>query len=53
MPAPDGCPDPLYQIILTCWKKEADDRPSFELLKNLLEDFFVSAASEAYREAID
>jgi len=51
MPAPEGCPDPLYNIMLSCWKHEADDRPTFESLKNLLEDYYVSAAEGAYKEA--
>ena len=49
MPPPPGCPDPLYQIMLDCWKPEADERPTFEYLKFHLEDYFVSAADEAYR----
>ena len=49
MPPPPGCPDPLYQIMLSCWKSEPDERPTFEYLKYQLEDYFVSAAEEAYR----
>ena len=49
MPPPPGCPDPLYQIMLDCWKQDPDERPTFEYLKYHLEDYFVSAADEAYR----
>ena len=49
MPPPPGCPDPLYQIMLDCWKPEPDVRPTFEYLKFTLEDYFVSAADQAYR----
>lgn len=49
MPAPNGCPEPLYQIMLDCWKQEAEDRPTFEYLRFTLEDYFVSAADQAYR----
>eukprot|EP00731_Ephydatia_muelleri_P037583 Em0513g3a len=42
--AREGCPDALYQIMLDCWKPEADERPTFEYLKFTLEDYFVSAA---------
>ena len=49
MPSPPGCPDPLYQIMLSCWKAEPDKRPTFEYLKYQLEDYFVSATEEAYR----
>ena len=49
MPPPPGCPDPLYQIMLATWKQDAEERPTFEYLKYQLEDYFVSAAEEAYR----
>ena len=39
MPKPDNCPDALYEIMLSCWKQESDDRPTFEYLKYTLEDF--------------
>ena len=49
MPPPPGCPDPLYQIMMDCWKQDPEERPTFEYLKYHLEDYFVSAADEAYR----
>ena len=49
MPIPPGCPEPLYQIMLDCWKAEAEERPTFEYLRFTLEDFFVSAVDTAYR----
>ena len=39
---PPGCPDPLYQIILECWKSKPEERPNFEYLKHQLVDYFVS-----------
>ena len=48
MPPPPRCPDPLYQIMLDCWKTDPGERPTFEYLKYQLEDYFVSAAEEAY-----
>ena len=38
MPQPPGCPDPLYQIMLDCWKAIPKERPTFEYLKNQLKD---------------
>lgn len=49
MPPPTHCPDPLYQIMLDCWKGEPEERPTFDFLQHLLEDYFVSATDTAYR----
>ena len=49
MPPPPSCPEALYQIMLDCWKADPDERPTFDYLKFTLEDYFVSAAKEAYR----
>jgi len=29
MPAPEGTPDEVYQLMLRCWQYEAEDRPHF------------------------
>jgi len=29
MPAPDGTPDEVYQLMLRCWQYESEDRPHF------------------------
>ena len=42
MPSPMRCPDKLYDIMLNCWRKEAESRPTFETLLWQLEEFFVS-----------
>ena len=49
MPQPDKCPNGLYDIMLSCWKQKADDRPTFEALKYQLEDYFVSPDNPPYR----
>jgi len=46
MPPPDNCPDPLYNIMLSCWEHKPNNRPTFEYLKNQLEDYFVAASHE-------
>ena len=50
MPPPPRCPDPLYQIMVDCWKQDPEERPTFEYLKIKLEDYFVSAADHEYRQ---
>ena len=42
MPQPPGCPDPLYQIMLKCWKTKSEERPTFECLIHQLKDYFAS-----------
>ena len=50
MPCPPGCPQALYDIMLECWKKDENDRPTFETLQWKLEEFFTLPGSE-YNEA--
>uniref|UniRef100_A0A8C6SFL2 Tyrosine-protein kinase n=1 Tax=Neogobius melanostomus TaxID=47308 RepID=A0A8C6SFL2_9GOBI len=40
MPSPANCPKVFYEIMSDCWKKEPQDRPTFETLQWKLEDFF-------------
>ncbi|MGH0155371.1 UNVERIFIED_CONTAM: hypothetical protein FKN15_028621 [Acipenser sinensis] len=42
MPCPAECPDSLHDLMLTCWRKEAEERPTFEYLQSFLEDYFTS-----------
>ena len=41
MLCPMGCPEQLYKIMMKCWNKYADDRPTFETLQWQLEEFFI------------
>ena len=41
MHCPTGCPDQLHKIMMKCWHKDADSRPTFETLQWQLEQFFV------------
>eukprot|EP01147_Barroeca_monosierra_P008492 gene8492-962_t len=50
MPSPPGTPEPLYQIMLDCWRANAEERPTFETLQWRLEDFFVNTENN-YTEA--
>jgi Protein tyrosine and serine/threonine kinase len=41
-PKPDACPDELYEIMMECWRSEPNERPTFEYLYQILDDFTVS-----------
>ena len=50
MPKMAYCPDSLYEIMLKCWHKDPQQRPTFEFLHFCLDDYFVSTEPN-YREA--
>ncbi|XP_067679720.1 tyrosine-protein kinase Yes-like [Haliotis asinina] len=48
MPRPTGpftYPDSFYEVMLKCWNKCPDDRPTFAYLHELFADYFVSTES--------
>ncbi|XP_061541830.1 proto-oncogene tyrosine-protein kinase Src isoform X4 [Phycodurus eques] len=42
MPCPAECPESMHELMLTCWRKEPEERPTFEYLQGFLEDYFTS-----------
>ncbi|XP_030411068.1 tyrosine-protein kinase Blk isoform X2 [Gopherus evgoodei] len=46
MPCPDDCPGELYTIILRCWRSKPEDRPTFEYLQSVLEDFYTATEKQ-------
>uniref|UniRef100_A0A0N5AC59 Tyrosine-protein kinase n=1 Tax=Syphacia muris TaxID=451379 RepID=A0A0N5AC59_9BILA len=50
MPCPNDCPQALYEIMLQCWHKEPEKRPTFETIQWKLEDLFAADPTE-YKEA--
>ncbi|XP_076364807.1 tyrosine-protein kinase Src42A-like [Tachypleus tridentatus] len=46
MPCPSGCPIKLYDIMLECWHRDPQKRPTFETLQWKLEDFFARESSD-------
>uniref|UniRef100_A0ABK0LVQ9 Tyrosine-protein kinase n=1 Tax=Rattus norvegicus TaxID=10116 RepID=A0ABK0LVQ9_RAT len=42
MPCPPECPESLHDLMCQCWRKEPEERPTFEYLQAFLEDYFTS-----------
>ncbi|GCC25880.1 tyrosine-protein kinase Src42A-like [Chiloscyllium punctatum] len=48
MPRPNGCPQPIYNIMRQCWNEIPSQRPSFSILKLQLEEFIITNYSPLY-----
>lgn len=46
MPQPDNCPAELYELMRQCWKESPEERPTFEFMKSVLEDFFTATEGQ-------
>ncbi|TKS76906.1 Tyrosine-protein kinase HCK [Collichthys lucidus] len=42
----ESCPTELYEIMLECWKNKPEDRPTFDYLQSVLEDFYTATESQ-------
>lgn len=42
MPCPAECPESMHDLMLTCWRKDPEERPTFEYMQGFLEDYFTS-----------
>lgn len=49
MPKPENCSEGLYNVMDLCWRESPEDRPTFEYLRSVLEDFF-TATERQYQE---
>uniref|UniRef100_A0A5S6LPW8 Tyrosine-protein kinase n=1 Tax=Xenopus tropicalis TaxID=8364 RepID=A0A5S6LPW8_XENTR len=50
MPRPNDCPMELYEIMLRCWRDNAEERPTFDYLQSVLEDFSTSTEKQYEEE---
>lgn len=47
MPCPEACPPELYRDIITeCWRSRPEERPTFEFLQSVLEDFYTATEGQ-------
>ncbi|KAK1879904.1 Tyrosine-protein kinase Fyn [Dissostichus eleginoides] len=42
MPCAPGSPASLHELMVQCWRREADERHTFEYLQSFLEDYFTA-----------
>ncbi|XP_078538043.1 tyrosine-protein kinase Fgr isoform X1 [Lissotriton helveticus] len=42
MPCPSGCPSSLHELMVQCWRKDPEERHTFEYLQSFLEDYFTA-----------
>ncbi|NXR21139.1 YRK kinase, partial [Cinclus mexicanus] len=42
MQCPGSCPPSLHEVMVQCWKREPEERPTFEYLQSFLEDYFTA-----------
>ncbi|NXL85073.1 LCK kinase, partial [Alectura lathami] len=50
MPQPDNCPRELYELMMQCWKERPEERPTFDYMKSVLEDFFTATEGQYQQE---
>ncbi|XP_037668327.1 tyrosine-protein kinase HCK isoform X2 [Choloepus didactylus] len=46
MPRPEHCPEALYSIMTRCWKNRPEERPTFEYIQSVLDDFYTATESQ-------
>uniref|UniRef100_A0A8D2QBV0 Tyrosine-protein kinase n=1 Tax=Zonotrichia albicollis TaxID=44394 RepID=A0A8D2QBV0_ZONAL len=42
MQCPGSCPPSLHELMVQCWRREPEERPTFEYLQSFLEDYFTA-----------
>lgn len=51
MPRTESCPEELYDVMIRCWKTKPEDRPTFEYMQSILEDFFTATEGQYQKQA--
>jgi len=51
MEIPEGCPEPYASLIKRCWAHDTKERPTFQDIVMVLDDYFVPLANEKYPRA--
>lgn len=46
MPQTDNCPTELYNMMLNCWKEKPEERPTFEYMQSVLNDFYTATEGQ-------
>ncbi|GAB1288971.1 Tyrosine-protein kinase [Apodemus speciosus] len=46
MVRPDNCPEELYHLMMLCWKERPEERPTFDYLRSVLDDFFTATEGQ-------
>ena len=41
-----NCPLEIFDLMKACWRRDPESRPTFEFLKSVFEDFFVSVEQQ-------
>lgn len=50
MPRTESCPEELYDVMIRCWKTKPEDRPTFEYMQSILEDFFTATEGQYQKQ---
>ncbi|KAM9501255.1 tyrosine-protein kinase Lyn-like [Clarias gariepinus] len=46
MQCPENCPSELYDIMTSCWKAKPEERPTFDFMQSVLEDYYTSTEGQ-------
>ncbi|TMS09612.1 Tyrosine-protein kinase Lyn [Larimichthys crocea] len=46
MPQPDNCPTEYYDIMMSCWRNKPEDRPTFDYMQSVLDDFYTATEAQ-------